>query len=130
MRILVVEDDEYTRLELVKSLQRDGYTVDSSTNVADGLRLIKNNKYDFVLSDLNMPKDSGLDFLEKTKGDPPFILYSTGPEFSSISEKAKKFGALVFITDATIPNLLERAIALFSKNVEDNTNIKNQLLTQ
>lgn len=130
MRVLVVEDDDFTRLELVKLLQKERYEVDSFDNVADGLRALKVHRYDFVLSDLNLPRDSGLDFLEKTKGDPPFILYSSGPEYSEISEIAERNGALVFITKFTLPNLLERAISAFTKSVKDNTEQTNQLLTR
>lgn len=130
MRILVVEDNDKTRLELVKSLEKEGYSVDYSDNGHTALKLIDKNKYDFVLSDLNLPRVDGLELAEKLDGEPPMILYTSGNYVVGLRDLADHFKVKIFMTNATIPNLLERAIALFSKNVQDNTNIKNQLLTQ
>lgn len=130
MRILVVEDEDKTRLELVSSLENEGYSVDSSDNGSSALRLISKNRYDFVLSDLNLPHVDGLELAEKLNGEPPMILYTSGNYVMGLKDLADHFKVKIFMTNATIPNLLEHAIKLFSKNVQDNTNIKNQLLTQ
>ncbi len=127
MRILVVEDDDFKRLEILNSLEKDGHTVDDFDNVPDALKALKINRYDFVLSDLNLPNVDGLDFLERTKGDPPFILYTTGREVIGIASLAKQAGALLFITNATIPNLIQRSFDAFKESVENNTKIANSI---
>jgi len=54
-RVLVVEDDEAVRLMLHEGLQRDGFEVVVASNVRDALRLIANETFDVLLSDLHMP---------------------------------------------------------------------------
>lgn len=128
MRILIVEDDEETRLELVDSLQKSGYEVDSVGNGVQAMNIIKNTKYDFVLSDINMPKIGGLELAESLLGDPPMILYTSGYEVTGMRDLAKRFGVDIFMTNATIPNLLKIAMDTFKLKVQDNTDITSRLL--
>jgi len=54
-RILVVEDDEAVRMMLHEGLQRDEFEVVVASNVRDALKLIANESFDVLLSDLHMP---------------------------------------------------------------------------
>jgi DNA-binding response OmpR family regulator len=54
-RILVVEDDEAVRMMLHEGLQRDEFEVVVASNVRDALKLIANETFDVLLSDLHMP---------------------------------------------------------------------------
>ncbi len=54
-RVLVVEDDESVRLMLHEGLHRDGFEVVAASNVRDALKLIANDTFDVLLSDLHMP---------------------------------------------------------------------------
>jgi len=66
-RILLVEDDPGIRgfLELV--VARDGFVVDSVTDGAEALKLLKRNTYDLMLLDLMLPRLSGFEVITALK---------------------------------------------------------------
>lgn len=70
-RILTV-DDMATMRKIIKSLLNQlGYTnVDEAENGKDGLYKLKQNKYDLVLLDWNMPEMDGITLLQEIRKDP------------------------------------------------------------
>lgn len=72
-RILWVDDE----IELLKShvtfLQGKGYKVDTATNGADALSLVKENKFDVMLLDESMPGRGGLETLAEIKETDPAL---------------------------------------------------------
>lgn len=65
MRILVVDDEENTRIGLSKLLTQEGYDVLSAANGAEALDCLASNKVNLVISDINMPIMNGLNFLRE-----------------------------------------------------------------
>ncbi|SFN26422.1 hybrid sensor histidine kinase/response regulator [Salegentibacter flavus] len=67
----LVVDDEPSQLaltqELVKSL---GLTCESSLNGYDALNKLKSDKFDLVLTDIQMPRMDGLELISQIKEDP------------------------------------------------------------
>lgn len=64
-RILVVDDEENARIGLSKLLSQEGYEVGSAANGLEALDLMKTQKVNLVISDLNMPGMNGLNFLRE-----------------------------------------------------------------
>ena len=62
-RILIVDDDECIRLVYARLLQREGYEVATAENGFDALLQLKHFLPEVIISDLNMPKMSGFEFL-------------------------------------------------------------------
>jgi len=62
-RILVVDDEESIRLVFAQLLQREGYEVATAENGFEALLQLKQVLPDVIISDLNMPKMSGFEFL-------------------------------------------------------------------
>ena len=62
-RVLVVDDEESVREVFALLLQREGYEVATAENGFDGLLKLKQLVPDVIISDLNMPKMSGFEFL-------------------------------------------------------------------
>src|ERR1700682_5450009 len=54
-RVLIVEDDQSVRMMLHEGLHRDGFEVVVASNVRDALKLIANETFNVLLSDLHMP---------------------------------------------------------------------------
>ena len=64
-RILVVDDEENTRIGLSKLLSQEGFEVESAANGNDALDLLDQHKINLVISDINMPDMNGLAFLRE-----------------------------------------------------------------
>lgn len=127
MRILIVEDNDHTRLELLKSLSKEGFYVEAVDNGAAALKIVKNSKFDFVLSDINMPGIGGLELAEKLLGDPPMMLYTSGRNVVGLMDLAKEFKVSIFMTNATLEGIKNAAMEMFSKSVDRNTQVANSI---
>ena len=81
MKVLAV-DDEPTDLALYKALLSNyDIQVEPFLNVIEALDFLKSNKVDAVISDMNMPFYSGIDFFLELKNKqilPPIFIYVTG----------------------------------------------------
>jgi CheY-like chemotaxis protein len=62
-RILVVDDEECIREVFGQLLQREGYEVATAKDGFDALLKLKQFLPDVIISDLNMPRMSGFEFL-------------------------------------------------------------------
>ena len=68
LKILVVDDDPVTRTLLLKKLQKADYEIDLAENGVEAVRMIANQFYDVVLTDLMMPGGvDGIGVLESAK---------------------------------------------------------------
>jgi CheY-like chemotaxis protein len=72
-RILWVDDEIDLLRPHLLFLQQRGYHVDAITNGDDALALLKENSYDLVLLDQQMPGIPGLEVLQTLRGDRPHI---------------------------------------------------------
>jgi len=70
-RILVVDDEENTRLALTRLLSRDGYEVKTASDGSDALNLIRSHPVELIITDLNMPVMDGLEFLKELNREHP-----------------------------------------------------------
>ena len=94
-KILIVDDDEMMREALSSLLLETGAEIDFGENGQVGFEKVKAVKYDLVISDIQMPKMNGVEFLKNVRSisltEPKFVLI-TG--FSSYTdEQVKKIGA-------------------------------------
>ena len=64
-RILIVDDEENTRLGLSKLLSRDGFVVDLAANGTEALDMLRRQRVNLVISDINMPDMNGIAFLRE-----------------------------------------------------------------
>ncbi|MDP4074676.1 response regulator [Acidovorax sp. A1169] len=68
--ILVIEDDEASRMLLVYLLEADGYRVHSASNGREGVRAALEHWPDLILSDLQMPVMDGYEVARLLHADP------------------------------------------------------------
>ena len=76
-KILVVDDDQTTRHVLRKVLVGAGFSATVAKDGVDGLKALKNNRYDLLLLDVWMPRMTGLELLTKlraTKARPRVVI--------------------------------------------------------
>jgi len=94
-RILVVDDAPDTLEVLQRNLQSVGYRVVAVGNVADAIRILEAQPIDLVLTDVKMPKVSGLDLLRHTRENHPDaeVMMITGYATVEGAVEAVKAGA-------------------------------------
>jgi len=68
--ILVVEDDPDILRIILHTLKSAGYHVVPAYGGEDALRKIQRERFDLVLTDLSMPRMSGVELIEMVKTDP------------------------------------------------------------
>lgn len=69
MRLLLVEDEPLLGRRLEKGLAEEGFAVDLAATLAEAERLEEDAEYDVVILDLMLPDGSGLELLERWRGD-------------------------------------------------------------
>jgi two-component system chemotaxis response regulator CheY len=67
MKILVLDDFDDFRNEIVEILVRNGHTADGAASATEAVARIENGDYDLVLADYNMPEHDGLWFMKNVK---------------------------------------------------------------
>lgn len=83
-RILVLDDEEDVQEVIRQILRRRGYTVDVFSDGDAALASVTANRYDLALVDLQMPRMSGFEFLERVaaiSGHKPKAIILTGRVF-------------------------------------------------
>lgn len=65
--ILIVEDETKMQRLLQLSLSEEGYTTQSASDAEAGLKLLRQAKFDLVITDLKLPGMDGLEFLQSVK---------------------------------------------------------------
>ena len=98
-RILVVDDEENTRLALTRLLLREGYDVQAASNGFEALDRLRSNPAELIITDLNMPEMNGLTFLRELNRDHPssnVIMITAYGEVESYLE-ALNLGAFEYI---------------------------------
>jgi DNA-binding NtrC family response regulator len=98
--ILVVEDKESMARMLKETLELEGYEIIIARDGAEGIKIIRDNKADVVLTDLKLPKKDGIEVLKASRDENPLIPVIVMTAFGSIETavNAIKSGAYDFIT--------------------------------
>ncbi len=67
IHILLVEDDKNISNTISYYLQSKGFTIYTAKTVKEGIEKIKNNDYDLMLLDINLPDGTGYDLYQEIK---------------------------------------------------------------
>lgn len=99
-RILVVDDEENMLKLFERVLTKEGYEVRTSSSGTEAIRILKDETFDLILSDLIMPVLGGIDLMQEVKAthpDVPFIVITAYGSIGSAVE-AIKAGAFDYLT--------------------------------
>jgi putative two-component system response regulator len=97
--ILLVDDDSAVLGSTAQLLELEGYRVTACDNAGDAIAFVANNPVDSVLTDIKMPKVSGIDLLERIHlmaPEIPVILMTAYAELEVAVEAIHK-GAFDFL---------------------------------
>jgi CheY-like chemotaxis protein len=98
MRILVVDDEPMVRFLLVRFLEEEGHLVDEAEDGADALERLSQRAYDLLMTDVHMPRMSGIDLVRAVRRQGnriPLIVMDSYPDLFTESEVGAEAFALL-----------------------------------
>lgn len=66
-KILIVDDDQLMQKLLEYIIKKEGYQVSVADNGSNAIKIVKRDKPDLIISDVEMPKMNGLELCQKLK---------------------------------------------------------------
>lgn len=102
-KVLVVEDSPTMRQLIVFALKRiRGFEISEANDGVDGLKKLSAEKFDLILTDINMPIMDGLKLVSMVRNDPNYketpIIVITTEGATEDRERALALGANEYIT--------------------------------
>ena len=119
-RIVVIEDSDAVREEIVAILTLEGYEVTAAENGRVGVEAVRHAHPDLVLCDLTMPVLDGYGTLQAVRADPstatvPFVCLTARAERPDM-RRAMELGADDYISKPfTVEDLLRGVVAALGK---------------
>jgi len=132
-KILIIEDDTSLAWSLKHVLQVEGYAVETAFNVDDGFARARDNAFDVVVTDLQLPGTgsagdrAGLELINRVRAVKPRqpIILMTAHHTSETAIEATKLGAYDYLLKpfdpAELLDMIDKAVAssrLLSEPVE------------
>ena len=98
--ILIIDDEKNYLLVLQTLLEDEGYTVTALSDPETALAFLQESEVDVVVTDMKMPRITGLDVLERVKKQWPYIPGLIMTAFGTIESAVEtmKYGAFDYIT--------------------------------
>jgi DNA-binding NtrC family response regulator len=107
-KILVVDDEQTVCDSIKKILSRKGYTVENTLDADEAVKRMKETQFDLVITDMMMPKTSGIELLQLVKKYYPGleVVIITGYASIETAVKATKLGAAEYLPKPFTPDEL------------------------
>ncbi len=114
-KVMVVEDSSTMRSLIVDTIEDlTGYEAVEVKNGIEALKTLPTQKFDLIITDINMPNINGLEVVSFVKGHPeyksiPMIIVSTEQGEKEI-QKGLALGASEYLTKPFLPENLKKVI--------------------
>lgn len=107
-RILIVDDEQPIRTLLARLLGTHGFDCMTAGSVAEARRQLATEQVALILSDVNMPGESGIEFAQEVAKDYPdvAVVMVTGLDDRRYAEAALEHGAYGYVLKPFKPNEL------------------------
>ncbi len=131
-KILVVDDEKSMQEFLKITLGREGYQVVTASTGAKALKIFEKDLFDMVISDIKMPRMSGIELLKRLKEIDPGIIVVMLTAYASVDNavEAMKEGAYDYVSKPFQVDELKLVIrnALDKRSLErENVLLKREL---
>ncbi|HEY4745874.1 MAG TPA: diguanylate cyclase [Desulfuromonadaceae bacterium] len=131
-RILIIEDDRFFREVFSDLLKGEGYEVDCASDGLEGLRMVAEQPYALVITDLVMPDISGMEVLSRVRESDPTIdvIMVTGNANLESAIFALKHGARDYLVKPVNPDEFRHAVAQCLEQrrlLDENEELRNML---
>jgi DNA-binding NtrC family response regulator len=131
-KILVADDNALSRETLTEILTEEGYEIKAVNDGREGIKAFLEDKFDLVITDLQMPKVNGLEFLKyiKDANRDNIVIMITGHGTINSAVSAMKMGAFDFISKPIKDDLVKLSVSRainFAKLRDENVSLKEHL---
>ncbi|MEF3255537.1 MAG: response regulator [Deferribacterales bacterium] len=113
VKILIVDDEEHTRLGYAEVLRLEGYDVDVAENGREALRKLETTDFDVVVTDLRMPEMDGMALINSIrtlKKEQKIIIITAFGTFKTYKQ-AKDVGVTLFLNKPVRAKDLKEAVS-------------------
>jgi len=99
VKIIVVDDEEIVLSLICDTLEDEGYDIKTASNGEDALKIIEQDTFDLIISDIRMPGIDGIELIKRTREIQPEIgvIFMTGYANLNSAKNAIKQGAFDYI---------------------------------
>lgn len=117
-RVLVVEDDQASRIAIAQLLTREGVVVETAADSREARKALEEDTFDCLVLDLGLPDQEGLAFLQEMKAEvghelPPVVVY-TGRDLDKEEEMAlRDVSDAIILKDVRSEERLMDEVSLF-----------------
>jgi putative two-component system response regulator len=128
--LLIVDDEEQIRRILQRTVEKQGFTCDVAKSATEAKAFLAETAYALVLSDVNMPGESGIDLIKSIVREYPSTatVMCTGLDDPNIANLALEIGAYGYVVKpfeaneiliAIMNALRRRALEIENRNHRD-----------
>ena len=116
VKILFIDDEEIVLNSCKRILRKEPYEIDTALSGEDGLKKVKEDNFDIVITDLMMPGINGMEVLDTLRKERPGItvIIFTGYATVDSARKALKAGAFDYIpkpfTNEELKDIIKNAV--------------------
>ncbi len=116
-KILIVDDDQLMQKLLEYIIKKAGYKVSVADNGSNALKIVKRDKPNLIISDVEMPKMNGLELCQKLKENfdtklIPIILITSNTQIQDKLSGFRPGADDYFMKPLHLKNLLTRVQSL------------------
>jgi DNA-binding response OmpR family regulator len=118
-KILIVEDDQFTRELYQDVFKLAGFAVETATDGDEGLVKLKQGGWNLVLLDIMMPRLDGLQVLKQLKENPPatpngkIVVLTNLPQDPIVKEALQNGASSCFMKSELNPDELVNKVKAF-----------------
>jgi len=112
MKILIVDDDPIVVQSCCRILDAEGFDIHCAGSVEAGEKILAEQDFDLMLTDIKMPGRDGFDMIQRAKNIRPdiSILVMTGYLMPETIDEGRRFGVKNYISKPFTPAELVLAI--------------------
>ncbi|QHQ63284.1 response regulator [Anaerocolumna sedimenticola] len=125
MKVLVIDDEPVHVRGMIKHINWGKLGFDKVVgkhNAAEALRLLQEEPFDLVLTDINMPEISGLELIRRINlfGKQPGIIIVSGYNEFTYAQEAIRLGVCAYILKPVKPEEVEENVLLLAEKKQWN----------
>lgn len=123
-RILVIDDEAGVRSSLALVLQDEGFTVQTAANADEATALVTREEFDYILCDVRMPGQSGLELLPELVAEQPYATILMMSAFGAVEQalEAVRLGAYDYLSKPFQP----QELLLLIRKAEERERLKSE----